>query len=64
MKPYYRVVLDKDGCPRCNNGAYWTICDEDDVAIGTSWMDREFADDICALMNMAFEDGKELACRS
>jgi hypothetical protein len=49
-------------CPAC---VLWTIIYDDDgqpVEIGTSWQGdegKETADDVCALMNMAFDRGAE-----
>jgi hypothetical protein len=61
-EPFYRVEVDSSmkGCEQCNHGTYWTIVYDEDscddaVAIGTSWADRELAEDICDLMNMAYE---------
>lgn len=61
---HYRVVQD-DYCV-CNtchqNTANWTIVSgagEAECGVGQSWGDKEIADDICDLMNMAFDAGKE-----
>jgi len=48
-------------CPAC---ALWTIVydDGEPTEIGTSWQGdegKELAEDICALMNMAFDRGAE-----
>jgi hypothetical protein len=39
----------------------WTINGPDTFPIGTSWADRETANDICDLMNMAYTAGYENA---
>lgn len=60
---YYRVVASDPGCPHCHNGQYWTVVyvdtDGQTVAIGTDWADQETAEDVCDLMNMAYEAGTE-----
>lgn len=60
---HYRVVEDdfSDGCKHCGHGKHWTISSgegEDEIATGTSWGDRSLADDICDLMNDAYEAGR------
>lgn len=55
----YKIVVDKEGCQHCGGERTWTIEGPDEVCIGTSWGDEEFASDICDLMNMAFDAGKE-----
>ena len=53
-------------CCDCGAGMHWTVVykdsDGEEVEIGTAWegdAGREMADDICDLMNMAFETGRE-----
>lgn len=53
---------NEGGCEHCGHGQYWTIVYHDNgepIEIGTAWQDRETADDICDLMNMAFDAGGE-----
>lgn len=63
---YYRVIGD-GGCEHCEAGKMWTIVHsegagtDDEVAIGSSWGDKNLTEDICDLMNMAYEAGKEMA---
>ena len=64
MSDFYRVALADGGggCNACGHGQYWSVvwgAGEDECQIGTSWGDKEVAEDICDLMNMAFEAGKE-----
>jgi hypothetical protein len=68
MADFYRVMVADGhrGCERCHNGTFWTVvCTDEDGEIfevcGSSWGDRELADDICDFMNMAYEAGKESA---
>jgi len=63
---HYRVDIadGQEGCTHCSAGAFYTVVYTDDDAgdvteIGTSWADRELAEDICDLMNMAYEAGRE-----
>ncbi len=65
-KPFYRVELaDKDsGCNACGHGQMWTLVHgegDDEEQVHTSWGDREFVDDLCDLMNDAYEAGQENA---
>lgn len=60
----YRVVVDAnhEGCEHCNHGAYWTIVwteDGEETGIGQSFGDKEITEDICDLMNTAYEHGQE-----
>jgi hypothetical protein len=62
---HYRVdVADATGCVTCGAGRYWTVVSgegEDTIAIGTHLADQELTEDICDLMNMAYEAGKKAA---
>lgn len=54
----FRVVTDKDPCKCCEQGGMYTVVvfeNGEEVAIGTSWADEEYAQDICDLMNMAYD---------
>lgn len=64
---YYRVKMmaGGDGCTHCGAGQMWTIVyvehgATEETELGQAWGDRELADDICDLMNMAFESGLEV----
>lgn len=48
----YRVVMDKD-VPQ------WTIEGPGSERVGQTWGDKELTQDICELMNMAFDAGEE-----
>lgn len=66
MSDFYRVDLDdgEKGCSACGHGQYWTVvhgAEGDECQIGTSYADRETAEDVCDLMNMAYEAGRESA---
>lgn len=62
---FYRVEKTDDSgeCLNCKQACtMWTIVfDEggEPTEIGQSWGDREMADDICDLMNMAYDAGLE-----
>jgi hypothetical protein len=63
---FYRVELSATGQPtcQCDNCQLWTIAYEDSepTEIGTSWQGadgKEVAQDICDLMNMAYDRGRE-----
>jgi len=55
----YQIEVDDPGCAGCGARRAWTITGPDGVAIGTSWLDEECAQDICDLMNMAYDAGTE-----
>lgn len=64
--PFYRVEKEltpgQCECPCC---LYWTIVydgKDEPIGISTSWQGedgKELAEDICDLMNMAYEAGKQ-----
>src|SRR5438132_51303 len=59
---YYEEYCAK--CMHCHQGALYTIVSgegEDETEIGSAWGDLELTEDICDLMNMAYEAGKEAA---
>lgn len=61
---YYRVEVEDEnaGCKHCGHGKFWVIMEgqgDDAAGQGTSYGDKETADDICDLMNMAFDAGAE-----
>jgi hypothetical protein len=62
---FYRVALSANhsACTQCGHGSYYTVVYTDrfgeEVEIGTSWGDSEVAEDVCDLMNMAFDAGVE-----
>jgi len=63
---FYRVELaatDQSAC-QCENCQLWTVTyfDSEPTEIGQSWQGadgKEAAQDVCDLMNMAFEAGRE-----
>ncbi len=64
--PFYRVEVQgrpPDEC-KCANCVLWTVVydDGEPVEIGQAWqgdLGKESAEDICDLMNMAYEAGTE-----
>lgn len=63
---FYEITPSGDGCNHCADGQYWTICSKkpsgEYIEIGTSWQGpegKETAQDVCDLMNMAYEAGRE-----
>lgn len=63
---FYRVeeVLRSEAECKCPNCVLWTVvCDDPEpTEIGTSWQGdegKEAAQDVCDLMNMAFDRGQE-----
>jgi len=63
---FYRVQLSANhaACTQCGHGSYYTIVYKDngeEIEIGTAWGDEELAEDICDLMNMAYDAGVESA---
>lgn len=57
----YRLAIDLSGCSNCGASRSWTIIGPDDVGIGTSWEDEQFASDVKDLLNMAYDAGRENA---
>jgi hypothetical protein len=64
----YKVVAEQKPCKSCKVGGMWTIEwteltgeAPEQVRIGTAWGSKEFADDVCGLMNMAYDLGAEHA---
>lgn len=60
----YRVIVDDShkSCTQCGEGKFWTVVHgrgEDEFGIGTSWGDEELANDVCDLMNMALDRGRD-----
>lgn len=61
--PYRVVEGDARPCAHCTQGMLWRIVSgegEGEIAIGSSWGDEDFAHDICDLMNMAYDAGREV----
>lgn len=63
---YYQVKMaaGEDGCSHCGAGKLWAIVyvehgQTEETEVGQSFGDKELADDICELMNMAYEAGME-----
>ena len=57
-KQAYNVVKDKKGyCKSCEAGSTWTVEGPDGVCLGTSYEDKEFAEEIAELMNEAYKLG-------
>lgn len=64
MSDFYFVVCDSSegACNHCHRGSFWTIAHKEngeEIGIGQSWGDQEVAQDICDLMNMAYDAGQE-----
>jgi hypothetical protein len=68
VSEHYQVVRDdlgeEGGCDHCGHGRYWTIVygagtPNGEVGVGSSWMDKGLAEDICGLMNDAYASGYE-----
>lgn len=52
-KPY-TVGLDQDGCEKCGHGKLWAVVDPDGIALGTSYGEKDDAEDMADNMNLAF----------
>jgi hypothetical protein len=62
QQDFYRVVAEPGGCEHCGHEKLWTIVHDEngeEVGEGSSWGDQEHAQDICDLMNMAYDRGQE-----
>lgn len=58
----YWVERDEEGCPSCGHDATWQVVHREgteEVAESTSWEDKEFAEDLAEMLNIAFERGLE-----
>jgi hypothetical protein len=56
----FRVIVDDEPCKACGKGAFYTVVSgegEEECGVGSSWADQETAQDICDLMNMAYDAG-------
>jgi hypothetical protein len=65
-KTYYNVVMaaGEDRCSHCGGGKMWAIVyvehgQTEETELGQTFGDRHLADDVCDLMNMAYEAGME-----
>jgi len=56
-KPY-TVEQDDSGCCLCGNGKTWNVIDPDGIASGTSYGDKEDAEDLADELNRAFHLGQ------
>lgn len=58
----YLVVPDGDAdCKHCGTGQHWTVAwmeGGEATQLGTSWNDREMADEVARYMNQAFNAGR------
>lgn len=60
---HYRVApaAGHEGCGHCGRGAMWAIVSgegENLTEQAMTWENRELADDVCGLMNVAYDAGK------
>lgn len=54
----YIVIEDTPGCGKCGSDGIWMVCDtKEDICVGTSYLDKDDADDLAELLNQAFNDG-------
>lgn len=60
---YYQLAVQEDGCHNCGHGTMWTVFYKDEkgepVEIGQAWGDQDLTQDVCDLMNMAYDRGRE-----
>lgn len=60
MKKRYKVIVNKEPCDKCGQGAYWGILDKAaDFEIYGAVADLEHVKEICDLLNEAFTAGKK-----
>lgn len=60
---FYRVEASgKPDCTHCGAGQMWTVCWTDasgeDCQISSDYSDQDLVEDLCTLMNMAYETGR------
>lgn len=55
----YRLEIEKNGCDHCGSGKTWDVVDPDGVAGGTSYGDRDEAEELAGWLNEAYARGKE-----
>jgi hypothetical protein len=61
---FYRVEIaaGQEGCKHCGEGTFYTVVSgtgADECEVGQSWGHKESVEDICDLMNMAYDAGQE-----
>lgn len=62
--PYY-VEVDKEGCEKCGHDTLWSIVYRpDDCAGSASYGSKDEADDLCSLLNDAFDKGRVAGLRA
>ncbi len=54
--PYF-IEVDQQGCSKCNAGRSWNVVGPDGVALSTSYMEEEDAQDLADDLNDAFGKG-------
>lgn len=57
-KTLYRLEPCGRGCPTCGAGEFWDIVGPDDIALSTSWGDKEHAEELVEMLNDAYLLGK------
>ncbi len=60
----YTVEIDNRGCSNCGKEAGYTVVGPDGVEECAVYNDREVAEEIADLMNMAYEQGRRHATRA
>ena len=60
----YTVEIDNRGCSNCGREAGYTVVGPDGVEESAVYHDREVAEEIADLMNMAYEQGRRHAARA
>ncbi len=58
MSEVYRVEISVEGCPTCQHDALWDIIGPNETAQSQTWGDKEEADYICDLLNIAHQQGR------
>ncbi len=58
MIPAYYVEAEKKPCEHCGEGGQWNVVGPGEVALSTSYSDKEDADWIAGELNHAYEMGR------
>lgn len=61
MKTPYRVEMDHIGCMNCKANRTWQVVGPGEVAMATSYDDKDDADALADALNDAFEEGRVAA---
>ena len=59
MKKPYRVSVETTGCKCCGGGTFWSVVGPGEVSLATSYADKEDAEFLRDMCNMAYLAGMD-----